>query len=385
MTSAAARIRAATCLDLPVGSPGGSVELFLDLYAGTAPLIDATAFMLQPIAAQSPAPPGVGLLPVDGKCIEGRRFWQYVDRLTHALTGHLAPDAVDVVHLQHLAFGGTPALRAALPHHPQIALVHGTDLLFAETHPDQLQVLRDTAARADAIVVPTGAMADRLRRLAPGVDSARIHHIAWGIPDHLHTATPATTPSPDRVLRLLYAGRLSAEKGGSRLVSSLSGVRDVHLSIAAPEGEFDNLAPELDRSGIAFSYLGWLSRPQLWETFAGHDVLVMPSTTIEAMGLVALEAQACGLPVIYQPVPGLRDALGDSALPTDFTSPAAVAKTLETFRSSADLRAELRAGGRANAANYSLARTAEQLTQLGRELVASRPCHSGAARVRSLG
>ncbi|TWG03790.1 hypothetical protein FHX80_112227 [Streptomyces brevispora] len=39
---------AATCLDLPVGSPGGSVELFLDLYTGDEPLIPARAFMLAP-------------------------------------------------------------------------------------------------------------------------------------------------------------------------------------------------------------------------------------------------------------------------------------------------------------------------------------------------
>ncbi|MDX3030273.1 glycosyltransferase, partial [Streptomyces scabiei] len=37
---------AATLLDLPVGSPGGSVELFLDLYTGEQPLIPARAFML---------------------------------------------------------------------------------------------------------------------------------------------------------------------------------------------------------------------------------------------------------------------------------------------------------------------------------------------------
>jgi CubicO group peptidase (beta-lactamase class C family) len=383
MTPETATPRVATVLDLPAGSPGGSVELFLDLYIGTPPLIDANAFMLQPTTERPLAPTGINLLTVSGKCVEGPRFRQYVDRLTHALIEHIDPDTVDVVHLQHLAFGGTPALRAALPHHPQIALVHGTDLLFAETHPDQLQVLRDTAEHADAIVVPTSAMADRLRRLAPGTDHTRIHHIPWGIPDHLHTATPAPSSSPDGVLRLLYAGRLSAEKGGSRLVNSLTGIRDIHLSIAAPEGEFDHLAPALDRSGISFTYLGWLSRPQLWDIFADHDALVMPSTTLEAMGLVALEAQACGLPVMYQPVPGLRDALGDTALPTDFADPAAVASLLKTFRGSAGLRAGLRDTGKANAARYSLARTAAELTRLGRELTP--PGHSAPGRCRSLG
>lgn len=367
MTSPSAAPYVATCLDLPAGSPGGSVELFLDLYTGSEPLIGAEAFMLEPTTRQS-ATAGVGLLAVDGKCLEGLPFWRYVDQLQNALAERIDPGKVDIVHLQHLAFGGTPALRKVLPDHPQIALVHGTDLLFAETYPDQLQVLRDTAQQASSIAVPTGAMADRLLRLAPGVDRSKIHRISWGIPDHLHTREPGPASSFGDELRLLYAGRLTSEKGGGNLVRALAGVHGIHLSIAAPEGEFDALVPALDRSGVPFSYLGWLDRPRLWEIFADHDVLLMPSTTLEAMGLVALEAQACGLPVVYQPVPGLSEALGDSAVATDFTDAAAVAVVIARLTGSAGLRADLRASGRANSAQYSLSRTAGALTELGRQL-----------------
>ncbi len=83
-------------------------------------------------------------------------------------------------------------------------------------------------------------------------------------------------------------------------------------------------------------YLGWLRRPQLWKTFTEHDLLVMPSTTLEAMGLVTLGAQACGLPVLYQPVPGLLPALRQS--------------------------------GYTNAARYPLSATAKALDDLGRQL-----------------
>ncbi len=76
-------------------------------------------------------------------------------------------------------------------------------------------------------------------------------------------------------------------------------------------------------------YLGW--RPRLWEAFADHDLLVVPSTILEAFGLVAIEAQACGLPVAYQPVPGLREVLAASALPLDPTDPAAPMTTDTVF------------------------------------------------------
>lgn len=73
------------------------------------------------------------------------------------------------------------------------------------------------------------------------------------------------------------------------------------------------------------AWVQWLRRPQLWRAFGDH-VLVMPSTTLEAMGLVALEAQACGLPVLYQPVPGLNESLAATGLATDFTNPVALAR-----------------------------------------------------------
>ncbi|GAA3130859.1 hypothetical protein GCM10010521_16140 [Streptomyces rameus] len=46
-------------------------------------------------------------------------------------------------------------------------------------------MLRKTARAADAIVVPTHAMADRLLKLAPQLERRKITHIPWGIPGRL--------------------------------------------------------------------------------------------------------------------------------------------------------------------------------------------------------
>ncbi|WP_404795622.1 glycosyltransferase family 4 protein [Streptomyces tendae] len=359
----------ATFLDLPVGSPGGSVELFLDLYTGDRPLIPARAFMLGRPSPTHRFPTGVGLLPVAGKCLEGPAFGRYVAALRRALAAAIDTDQIGVLHLQHLAFGATPALIRALPLHPRIVLVHGTDLIFAEAHRDQLQILRETARAADVIVVPTGAMADHLLKLAPQIDRRKITHVPWGIPDHLLSTPPAR---PRRAsgnhLRLLYAGRLTAEKGVGSLIKSLAPVPGVELSVAAPKAQFHALAPLLQRAGVRVRYLGWLRRPQLWRAFAEHDVLVMPSITLEAMGLVALEAQACGLPVLYQPVPGLSEALAASGMATDFTHSAALARDLDRLRTSPGLLSALRQAGCANAARYPLSATARSLNDLGRQL-----------------
>ncbi|MFI5800494.1 glycosyltransferase family 4 protein [Streptomyces sp. NPDC051677] len=360
---------AATCLDLPAGSPGGSVELFLDLYTGDKPLIPARAFMLAPAGTNPRPPAGLDLLPVAGKCLEGPGFGRYVTALRKALASAIDPTQIGVLHLQHLTFGATPALIRALPAHPRIALVHGTDLIFAEAHRDQLQVLRETVRAADAIVVPTDAMADHLLKLAPLTDRRKLTHIPWGIPDHLLTDPPTRDARTSTShLRLLYAGRLTAEKGAEALVRSLAPVQGVELSVAAPRAQFHALAPLLRRARVRARYLGWLRRPQLWKTFTQHDVLVMPSTTLEAMGLVALEAQACGLPVLYQPVPGLSEALAASGVATDFTHSAALARDLDRLRTAPGLLPALRQAGYANAARYPLSATAQALTDLSRQL-----------------
>ncbi|MEU7023935.1 glycosyltransferase family 4 protein [Streptomyces sp. NPDC046203] len=360
-----------TALDLPFPSPGGSVELFLDLYTGQHPRLPARAFMLAPDSTGLPplTPAGLQLLCAPGKSLTGYAYHRYVTLLRRALTEAVDPSDAGVLHLQHLAFGATPALIRAFPNRPRIALVHGTDLLFAEAHPQQLTVLRQAARAADTIVVPTGAMADRLLRLAPDTRRRKIEKIPWGIPDHLLSAPLPRSPSRSSShLRILYAGRLTPEKGFENLLAALPFTRSAELSIATPRAEFHALRPRLHQLGAHVRYLGWLRRPQLWKTFADHDVLVMPSTTLEAMGLVALEAQACGLPVLHQPVPGLSEALGGTGLATDFTDPRVVASDLERLRTSPALLRSLRAAGLANAARFPLSATATTLAELGRRL-----------------
>lgn len=354
-----------TGLDLPVGSPGGSVELLKDLYLGPRPPVPAEVFMLE--GPPGAVPGGPVLLDVPGKQLAGPGFWAYVDDLAAALRKSFVPGAEGVLHLQHLAFGATPALLRAFPGTPALALVHGTDLLFAADHPTQLDVLREAAAAARRIVVPTGAMADRLRELTP-VAPDRIVPIPWGVPDHLLRTPPARTPRGDGPLRVLYAGRLTTEKADAELLARLAAVPGAALSVAAPRAEYQALTALADLTGVR--YLGWLDRPRLWQAFAEHDVLVVPSNRLEAFGLVAVEAQACGLPVLYRPVPGLAEVLGGSALATPAADgrPAAFTTALGELVRDPTALTDLRTAGLRNAARFPLSRTARDLRALSDRL-----------------
>jgi glycosyltransferase involved in cell wall biosynthesis len=359
-----------TGLDLPADAPGGSVELFYDLYAAPGAPLRGQAFMLRP-ATSGPRRPSdqLTLLDGSGKCVGGTPFRRYVTTLAESIAVAIRPPEGAVAHLQHLAFGASPALIAAFPGMTRIALVHGTDLLFAQEHPTQRHVLQQVTAAAAAIVVPTAAMADHLARLAPQLDPARVVNIPWGVPDQLlHAQQPPARRTPGGDLRLLYAGRLTAEKGTSQLITACQRVPGIRLSIAAPRQEYATLSTRMDLQNARVTYLGWLPRQDMWSAFGDHDLLIVPSTTLEAFGLIAVEAQACGLPVAYQPVPGLREILADSALAVDLSVPGSLASELSRLRHDGAALDELRDAGLRNAARYPLSSTARRLADLGEQL-----------------
>ena len=362
-----------TGIDLPVGSPGGSVELLRDLYLGSDPLIHADVFMLpgQGVTptGQPPGPGGPVLLDVPGKTLEDPGFRAYTDALARALRSRFGGGGHELLHLQHLAFGATPALARAFPELPRIALLHGTDLLFAADHPTQHAVLDETVTGSDVLVTPTAAMVDQLH-LITRARPRQVVHIPWGIPDRLLDTPPVRPPRPDGPLRVLYAGRLTPEKGGTELFTQLGLLPGTELSVAAPPGEYVRLSSRLDpECSTRLRPLGWLDRAALWRAFAEHDLLVVPSNRLEAFGLVAVEAQACGLPVLYREVPGLVEVLGDSAIRYGGDEPRrALPALVAELRDDPAALEQLRRAGLANAARYPLSGTAKALRSLSEDV-----------------
>jgi glycosyltransferase involved in cell wall biosynthesis len=113
---------------------------------------------------------------------------------------------------------------------------------------------------------------------------------------------------------LLYAGRISPEKGveDALEIAELAGK---HLMLAG--GVYDQeyyqerIEPRLRSRPDATSYLGAITREQLWTVMGGAEALLVPSHWDEPFGLVAVEAQAAGTPVIAYARGGLREVIAD--------------------------------------------------------------------------
>lgn len=130
------------------------------------------------------------------------------------------------------------------------------------------------------------------------------------------------------------------------------------------------LAQEL---GVAerVSFVAGVSQEQLLAVFQAATALVQPSLA-EGFGLPALEAIACGCPVIASDIPPLREVLGDSGTFAPPGDAPALAAALRKLGSDAELRAELRARGLEQAKTFSWDETAALTWQVYQEVAASR-------------
>jgi glycosyltransferase involved in cell wall biosynthesis len=93
--------------------------------------------------------------------------------------------------------------------------------------------------------------------------------------------------------------------------------------------------------------------------YSGASVLCLPSF-YEGFGLPALEAMACGTPVVVSDRASLPEVVGEAGLTVDPDSPEAIAEALHRALTDSALAADLREQGLARAATFSWHKTARQ-------------------------
>ncbi|MEX1178690.1 MAG: glycosyltransferase [Nitriliruptor sp.] len=247
----------------------------------------------------------------------------------------------------HLAPGDTPE--------PALRLVAEAAVARAA---DQVTVM--TCGEAALLHRAYGLSGSRLQVVPAGVDLSRFHPPRDG---------EAGTHAPT----MLFVGRLQPLKGPDVAVRALAAVRrqvpDARLRIiggASGNGqgltgprELRALASEL---GVAeaLDIRPAVAQDELATAYREANVLVAPSRS-ETFGLVALEAQASGLPVVAADVPGLQAVVGEGGVLVRGHDPADHAGAIVPILTDPRLAATLGAAGVRAASSATWDRSVDRL------------------------
>ena len=176
--------------------------------------------------------------------------------------------------------------------------------------------------------------------------------------------------------RILSLGRLNWKKGLERLIEAMIYVRGAELVLAGndEDGYRSRLEQLARRRGVAdrVSFVGAIYDERKWDLFRSADVFVMPSYS-ENFGVAALEAMACGLPVVVTPEVGLARDIGaaGAGLVVD-GEPAILGPALAHLLAATEQRRCMGVAARAAAGHYSWAAIATQMEALYADIVRAR-------------
>ena len=243
------------------------------------------------------------------------------------------------------------------------------------------RLIANTAQEADQLVRLYGAPADRVPVVHPGVSLERF------APGDRRAARAALGLPQDAPL-LMFAGRIQPLKAPDVLLHTAAELlrrdperyRDLVVAIVGGPSGTGKATPHhltrlARRLGVArhVRFIPPVDQDRLAEYFRAADLVVVPSYN-ESFGLVAIEAQACGTPVVAASVGGLGTAVrhGETGLlvsghdPVDYA--AACAELLEHPERLARMRGE----ARRHAARFGWEHTARRTLEVYEEAIAER-------------
>lgn len=218
--------------------------------------------------------------------------------------------------LIHAHFGYDAVLVAAAARKlnvPLVVTLHGTDITYADrywtSHSDPF--FRTYPARLQRLFRAPGvhfiAVSDAIRATAidKGAPAERVHVCYTGT--DVASYTRGAAPIASRPRKVLFVGRLVSFKGCDVLLRAAERVAralpDLQVVVIGDGPCRDALERQARTLPLRVEFLGAVSRELVKQHFQDSRVLVLPSRTdafggFEAFGMVVLEAQASGLPVI---------------------------------------------------------------------------------------
>ena len=348
----------------------------------------ATSSDLPPVV---PLAPGVLVRHVTAGPFEGLAKKDLPGQLCAVTSGVLRAEAAhpegwfDLIHSHYWLSGQVGWLASERWHVPLVHSMHtmakvkNRDLADGDTPEPDMRIIGEeqVVLAADRLIANTddeaselidlyGANPDRVDVVHPGVDLDRFRPGSRSAARERHGV-------PQDAVVLLFVGRIQPLKAPDVLLRAAADLiatdpalrrRLMVVVCGGPSGSgLDQPTTLIDRAhelGIAdlVRFEPPAGRESLVDWYRAADVTVVPSHS-ESFGLVAVESQACGTPVVAAAVGGLRTAVAHqvSGLLVAGHNPQDFARAIATVVNQPGLRAELSAGAHMHAAAFGWAST----------------------------
>jgi len=236
------------------------------------------------------------------------------------------------------------------------------------------RLVANTADEARQLIELYGASPRQVETVSPGADLSLFRPASDTAAVRRGLGLP-----PDAVV-LVFAGRIQPLKGPDVALRAAAALlrlspalaeRLVVVFVGGPSGSEVGAPGRLSALAASLGISRYVrfeppcSQRELADWYRAATMVLVPSHS-ESFGLVALEAQACGTPVVAAAVGGLRTAVRDgfSGVLVDGHDPEAWARVLAGLASSPSRLAELSRGAVAHASGFGWPATADRLVEV---------------------
>jgi glycosyltransferase involved in cell wall biosynthesis len=269
---------------------------------------------------------------------------------TGALAARRAGRGADLVHAHWWFPGGVQAL-AARTGLPLVTTLHGTDVRLARSRPAATAACARVLRASGRVTAVSGWLAAQAASFAPGL--APVTVAPMPADDRAFSPGPGDEPRDE----LLFVGRLDRQKGAEIALRALALLDGPAAGLALrvvgggpEEPALRRLAGELGVAGRV-RWDGHLSQADLAGRYRRAAALLVPGRD-EGLGLVAVEGQLSGAPVVAAASGGLLDVVADGRTGRTFPpgEPGALARAVESTLADRDATARMAKAAREQAA-----------------------------------